>query len=84
MLLCPRHTTLDILPLAQRMLTRTCDKVACRHVDILVLDSLRRDMDTSTHIGMHTALEIARHVKPTRTLLVGMSHTVCVCLPQVP
>jgi hypothetical protein len=49
---------------------------AGRHVDVLVLDSLRRDADDLTHIGMPSALEIALHVRATQTLLVGMSHTV--------
>jgi len=46
-----------------------------RHVDLLVLDSLRIDDDAVTHIGMESALKIAREVKATMTLLVGMAHS---------
>mmetsp|Transcript_20357 Transcript_20357/g.67995 ORF Transcript_20357/g.67995 Transcript_20357/m.67995 type:complete len:148 (-) Transcript_20357:3001-3444(-) len=44
-----------------------------REVSILVLDSLRPDKDSLTHIGLPTAVEIAKRVKPKKTFLVGLS-----------
>lgn len=47
-----------------------------RHVDLLVLDALRKDEDSATHIGLPSALTIAKDIRATKTLLVGMIHTV--------
>eukprot|EP00290_Baffinella_frigidus_P056696 CAMPEP_0180371670 /NCGR_PEP_ID=MMETSP0989-20121125/19975_1 /TAXON_ID=697907 /ORGANISM="non described non described, Strain CCMP2293" /LENGTH=341 /DNA_ID=CAMNT_0022367773 /DNA_START=58 /DNA_END=1080 /DNA_ORIENTATION=+ len=50
-------------------------KIKARPVHVLILDALLPDKDATTHIGVPTALAIARDVQPKRLLLTGMSHS---------
>ena len=52
----------------------TMDVLKERHVSVLILDALLPDKDATTHIGLPTALQLARELRPDRTLLVGMGH----------
>ena len=52
----------------------TMAEIASRPIHLLILDALAPDRDATTHIGMPTAIAIARQLQPTRTLLVGMGH----------
>mmetsp|Transcript_3699 Transcript_3699/g.8936 ORF Transcript_3699/g.8936 Transcript_3699/m.8936 type:complete len:399 (+) Transcript_3699:10-1206(+) len=53
----------------------TLAAVSKEPVDLLVLDCLLNNKDAPTHIGLPTALEIVRSVRPAQALLVGMSHS---------
>lgn len=43
--------------------------------DLLILDALRPDRSSVSHFGLPQALEEVRKIRPKRTLLTGMMHT---------
>eukprot|EP00802_Teleaulax_amphioxeia_P016682 Tamp_16806.p1 GENE.Tamp_16806~~Tamp_16806.p1 ORF type:complete len:334 (+),score=69.23 Tamp_16806:25-1002(+) len=53
----------------------TLEELGRRHIHLLVLDSLLPDKDATTHIGLPSALDLVKLLRPSRTLLVGMSHS---------
>jgi len=57
------------------VLPETMEELGRRHIHILVLDSLLSDKDQTTHIGLPSAVDLAKKLRPSRTLLVGMSHS---------
>ena len=61
-----------LLPSTEALLSRWS---ALGHIDLLVLDALRMEGAHPVHATGEESVQLARRLRPRRTLLVGMGHT---------